>query len=679
MFMFNSFAALEPVSSITVKSTTLDNESNVEGSWKYTKTAKWISKGKARINIKLETVEKPRADYTDVILVLDTSGSMLGDKLVQVQTDINNLIDDTIPKGNKIALITFNDTATIVNDFTDDVSLLHESINSLNVTGETNYYQALLRVDDILSTYNKEVNRDCVVLFLTDGLPTSETPSEVGEYKLLKEKYDYLSINGIQYEFGNEVLEGIKNITDIQFIANKDSLDEFLYKASISSAGYDWFTLTDYIDINNFNLAGVSKVSTTFGSASIEENQVVWNLAGFKTGLDAKLTIDINLNNNLIGVGGVYSTHTKTDVAYKIGSISATETTDKTTVLKDNYVVTYEANTPVGCVVSGLSNSKVYSVFDTVRLDESVPTCVGYQFKEWRIVTDDVEKVGNNQFIMPESNVTIKAIWKKLNINKSMNGKISNAQSLYKRVASISKGTDKNFNFIENATDGDSGVYIRNGTENYEYPVYYYRGSVDNNNVFFANMCWKIVRTTSTGGVKLIYNGSAFEPITIPDNEYISTLNDTTYPYSYDSSTKKWLSTNKSHSTTSTISFSVSKAGNYTFEYSVSSEKNCDKAYFYKDGTQIGMDSGTNTGSIALGELTSENVIMVKYTKDGSISRGNDSVSFNLTRSSDEKNCNNTGSASTIGSSKFNSNYDSVADVGYMYGTRHLNKTYSFP
>ena len=46
--MFNSFAAIEPVSSVVVKSTTLDYSQKEEGSWKYTKTAKWISKGEAK-------------------------------------------------------------------------------------------------------------------------------------------------------------------------------------------------------------------------------------------------------------------------------------------------------------------------------------------------------------------------------------------------------------------------------------------------------------------------------------------------------------------------------------------------------------------------------------------------------------------------------------------------------
>ena len=186
VFVSYSFATLTPTPSITVPSTTLSYSEKEEGSWQFTKNAKWISKGKARINIKLETIEKPRAEHTDVILVLDTSESMVKDKIERLKSDVNELIDYTVPKGNKIALITFNDTATIINDFTDDTVLLKESVNNLDASGGTDYYQALLKVDDILSTYNKESNRTCTVLFLTDGLPTTDTPNEVGEYKLLK-------------------------------------------------------------------------------------------------------------------------------------------------------------------------------------------------------------------------------------------------------------------------------------------------------------------------------------------------------------------------------------------------------------------------------------------------------------------------------------------------------------
>ena len=81
-----------------------------------------------------------------------------------------------------------------------------------------------------------------------------------------------------------------------------------------------------------------------------------------------------------------------------------------------------------------------------------------------------------------------------------------------------SSGID--FSKISSDTNG-KGVYIRSGTENDTYPIYYYRGAVDNNNVLFANFCWKIVRTTETGGVKLIYNG-------VPSNGTCNNMGDNT-------------------------------------------------------------------------------------------------------------------------------------------------------
>ena len=39
--------------------------------------------------------------------------------------------------------------------------------------------------------------------------------------------------------------------------------------------------------------------------------------------------------------------------------------------------------------------------------------------------------------------------------------------------------------------DGTLGVYMRAGTQNDTYPILYYRGAVENNNVIFANKCWQ--------------------------------------------------------------------------------------------------------------------------------------------------------------------------------------------
>ena len=63
-----------------------------------------------------------------------------------------------------------------------------------------------------------------------------------------------------------------------------------------------------------------------------------------------------------------------------------------------------------------------------------------------------------------------------------------------------------NFNAISSDTNG-KGVYEISNTHNNPHPIYYYRGDVNNNNVKFGGFCWKLVRTTDTGGVKMIYSG----------------------------------------------------------------------------------------------------------------------------------------------------------------------------
>lgn len=68
--------------------------------------------------------------------------------------------------------------------------------------------------------------------------------------------------------------------------------------------------------------------------------------------------------------------------------------------------------------------------------------------------------------------------------------------------------SDNGINFSLSSNDKNGiGLYTRANTVDDKYPIHYYRGSVDNNNVVFGGFCWLIVRTTDTGGIKLLYNG----------------------------------------------------------------------------------------------------------------------------------------------------------------------------
>ena len=219
------------------------------------------------------------------------------------------------------------------------------------------------------------------------------------------------------------------------------------------------------------------------------------------------------------------------------------------------------------------------------------------------------------------------------------------------------------------------GLYTGEGADTYANPVYYYKGNVQNNNVLFGGFCWKIVRTTETGGVKIVYNGvqkDEVEVSPIEQNSYTKINNDATYPYTFDSTSKTWVSTNKDDRKTGTITFTVDTAGDYYLSYEVSSEANWDKAKFYKNGNPLGDSngySGTQSGTIALTGLTTSDVIKVEYTKNGSSAYGSDTVTFSIGKAVGEpvKSCNNTGTDSQIGKSEFNKKYNSLAYVGYMY------------
>lgn len=233
--------------------------------------------------------------------------------------------------------------------------------------------------------------------------------------------------------------------------------------------------------------------------------------------------------------------------------------------------------------------------------------------------------------------------------------------------------------YVSSDTNG-KGLYLVSSTKNDENPIFYFRGDIDNNNVLFADKCWKMVRTTQNGGIKLLYNGTPNTTIpttAIQHSEYINLNNNSESPFSYDESTNMWSSTNHDDSSSSTIEFSINSPGKYYFSYNISSESCCDKATVYVDDVQIGQWGGILSGAQDLGTLTSANVIKVIYSKDSSVNTGSDEVKFYIGMKSGEEtiDCNNGGANANIGNSNYYSNSSSPAYAGYMRGVNENTST----
>ena len=516
-FLGISFAEKIPTSipSIEIKSSNADYDNKEAGAWKVTKSAKWISRGKARITFDIDTIIKSNTDYKDFILVLDTSVSMEGNKIRLLKENTIDLVEDILQdQDSRVGLITFSTESTILSELSNNTADLTNKVQEITALGDTNYYKALVNVDEILA--ESASDRPAVVLFLTDGLPNLNTPNEVAQYNYLKSQYEYVTFTGIQYEMGKIVSQALKRITDNQYVSDMSTLHNVLFDATKNHLNYDSFKITDYINSEYFTVT--NDITKTIGEVSINDNQVVWNIANLVSGKREKetMTIDIELKNEYLDSDILLPTNSNTKVESNIEDNSEDVTTAESPRLKNKYYVRYDVNTPSGCTINniGTESNAVFSVF-TINNQEL--SCPGYEFKGWELTTEEAVKINDNHFIMPETDVEFKGTWSKLDIKKSADGTVSKVQTFYNmmkeqsvpdNIKSTYVESDTGIDFSKSSSDiNGKGVYEVASTHDDEYPVYYYRGAVQNNNVLFADMCFKIVISTETGGVKLIYNG----------------------------------------------------------------------------------------------------------------------------------------------------------------------------
>lgn len=382
IFVPKIFAELQPVGKIEIFSEKLNYKEKEPGSWKITKSAKWTGKGEAEITFDLETILKEKTvKGKNILFVIDTSGSMAGEKMERVKSDATNLVNDLLSNStNKVGIITFSTSSTKVLDLTNDKNLILEKLNSILAYGGTNYYQALLDVDAVLKDVISD--NETLVLFLTDGFPNEDTPNEEGQFNYLKRQYPKVVFNGIQYEMGKDILDPIKNISDNQFIADVGSLNNVLFEAAKSPVSYTNFEISDFVNNQYFYVDKASDIKLSHGDYSFDKanQKVTWNIDDLKSGIKSKMTIKVKLKDELIGKAGIYSTNTEENINSKLESVLEDVSSAKTPVLKDNYQVKYDGNAPDDCSVSGVPDNEHYSVYDTVAYSDKKPTCNGYQF-----------------------------------------------------------------------------------------------------------------------------------------------------------------------------------------------------------------------------------------------------------------------------------------------------------
>jgi tight adherence protein B len=113
-------------------------------------------------------------DPVDVVLVIDVSGSMRGAPLADAQSAARTFIE-SMGARDRIALVSFASEPVVLSDFTTDRPALLQGVDSLQASGETALYDAIVRSLDLVA--DDASGHEHHMIVLSDGGDTTSINS----------------------------------------------------------------------------------------------------------------------------------------------------------------------------------------------------------------------------------------------------------------------------------------------------------------------------------------------------------------------------------------------------------------------------------------------------------------------------------------------------------------------
>lgn len=305
------------------------NGTLVDGQGSIEKKIKKINsdKGEITIQIDLQNLLKETEENSEVVLVLDNSGSMMSavdDSNTQTRKKVvteasKNLVNQLVESSNgvKIGITAFSESIDLTQSLTNDVTVLTNALTKYEMlsTGGTDIGSGVEKATQMFTP----VCENKIIILFTDGVPSSCRGSSINPIVETKEYLEEVNkdskiisiISGIFNEsvtqiFGTEENPTTDKIYNIEDVDINEILQNTVFSDIMNQVEkpFQDITITDYFPkeiLDNFDF--IYEENPSFGIVSKEidkdSRSIAWKIEKLKAGETASFSYKLKLKENV--------------------------------------------------------------------------------------------------------------------------------------------------------------------------------------------------------------------------------------------------------------------------------------------------------------------------------------------------------------------------------------------